>query len=293
MTVRGLSGKISLLFETKPCSKPLQFSIGTISPEFKMSREEFNKSISSATQIWEDGTNLDLFNLNTKPIETDLKINLVYDYRQRATDELQDIGIVINNDKESYNILKQKYDSLFVAYQKEKETIQTLLEIFNKDQKIYENQITFWNDRGGAPKDEYKKLEEMRISLNARSSVLNERQNDFNKIVDILNSIIMAMNSIADKLKLTVNDYNTIGATTGKEFNQGEYIEDVTGKYINMYQFNNAKQLIRALEHELGHSLGLDHVEDVKAIMYRFNNNDNTELTQSDIIALKTLCKIK
>ena len=44
--------------------------------------------------------------------------------------------------------------------------------------------------------------------------------------------------------------------------------------------------------HEFGHALGLEHLENSKAVMYRLNNGVNEKLTIDDILALKKRCNL-
>jgi len=44
------------------------------------------------------------------------------------------------------------------------------------------------------------------------------------------------------------------------------------------------------LAHEMGHALGLEHVADAQAIMYKINQGKRLSLTEDDIAALNAQC---
>jgi predicted Zn-dependent protease len=64
---------------------------------------------------------------------------------------------------------------------------------------------------------------------------------------------------------------NKINSSLEKEFAGGEYVKDNGSTLINIYQFENEDKLVRLLEHELGHAIGLDHLENPNDIMYKIN----------------------
>lgn len=262
------------------CQQPITYSIGSIDPRFGLTKEELISNISKAEKIWEAPINKQLFEYSTSADwRREIKINLIYDYRQKATDALKNIGITINSDQTTYNELKTKYDSFVASYNNQKAQLNEMIAAYNAEKTAYE--------KG-------KRNSNSQISdLNNQADTINQLEDSLNSLVDNINSLATSLNGLASQLNIQVNSYNTIGAGAGKEFNEGEYISDASGKTINIYQFNNTDQLVRVLAHELGHALGLGHLSNPKAIMYYLNEGVNEKLTADDLNALKTACRIK
>ncbi len=279
-----------LLNRLQPCQRPILYSIANLDPRFGLTKTELLNDIGLAEKIWESPINKQLFEYSPSG---DLKINFIYDYRQKATDALRKIGLVINDDQSTYNALKAKYDLLVASYNQEKAQLVTLTTTYNADKSAYEQAVNYWNGQGGAPKAEYNALEQKRIDLNNQVAVINQVESSLNASVDTINSAGIILNKLIATLNLQVSTYNTVGASTGKEFNEGEYVSDASGTAINIFQFNDTNQLVRVLAHELGHALGLGHLNNPKAIMYYLNEGMNEKLTADDLAALKKACGIR
>lgn len=280
----------NFLNRIQPCQRPITYSIERIDPQFGITKEELLNDIGRAEKIWESPINKPLFQYSPTG---DLKISLIYDYRQKATDALQKLGIVISNDKSAYDSLRAKYDAFIVSYDKEKERLATLVEAYNRDKNAFENDVNYWNSRGGAPKKEYDDLQQRRIDLNKQVAIINQAQDSLNSLGETINSTAIILNKLIAELNLQVNTYNTVGASTGKEFNEGEYVSSAGGTAINIYQFDSENKLLRVLAHEFGHALGLGHLDNPKAVMYYLNEGVNEKLTADDLGALKGVCGIK
>ncbi|MDO8511725.1 MAG: M57 family metalloprotease [bacterium] len=271
-----------------PCQKPITYSIANIDPRFGLTEAELLNIVKQSEEIWESPINKQLFEYSPMG---NLKINLIYDNRQGVIDSLRKIGTSISDDQSAYNIIKTKYDSLVVSYDKAKAQLEVLIATYNADKSAYESDVIYWNSRGGAPKAEHDALEQRRVALNNQVAKINQTEDSFNGIVENINSTRTELNKLAATLNIQVNTYNNVGSSNGKEFGEGEYVKDASGTAINIFQFDDKNQLEIVLAHELGHALGLAHVDNSKAIMfYLINKSIEKKLTKEDLAALVKVC---
>lgn len=274
-------------FFKSPCDSPLEYSVGRFDSRFGVSESDFKSSIVEAEAVWEDALGRDFFKY--KP-NADFKINLIYDERQLATMQKQKTESGLSAAENILDNLDRQFDLARRNYEKDKTLYESATALFETRKEQYEALVNEWNRRGGAPPDVYNDLQAQAKVLNLEATNLNQAAVSLNAEAEELNIVLEKRNQAARAYNQVARSYNQAYGS-GLEFNQAEY----NGGDINIYQFGNENDLLLALTHELGHALGMEHVEQAGSVMYYITGSDYAEevsLSEADLEELKRVCDI-
>lgn len=279
---------INILGINNICSKPITYKIGQFDERFNITKEDFIKSLQTAENVWEVKTNKDLFKYDQE--KGKVTINLIYDYRQEATNKLTSIDSQLKDGQTKYNSVKAEYDKLKNQYNIAISKYNINLSSFNKQSLAYQEKVKYWNARGGAPKSQYDLLQKEKSLLDQKYKALQLEQNNVNKLASSVNTLAIELNRLAFVLNLNVKTYNKVGEERGETFKEGLYTKDDSGEKIDVFEFSSNTKLVRVLAHEFGHSLGIDHLNDPNSIMYEQNQSNSLELSILDLEAVNLIC---
>lgn len=297
------------------CRAPaVSYGEGDISPFFGISPETFLKAIREAENIWEKGSGENLFNYSDGG---KMKVNLVFDERQEETETLKSLFGSISSQKERFEAVKAEYERLIAQlrpleevynaakakYELETRDLNATVEIYNIRKKEYENSVAYWNERGGAPEREYKRLskeyDDIRIlydQISAKKALLEKpletlekAADDYNFLAGKVNTIGGILNRLAADLNIDIYSYNKVQGERD-EFITGRYVQAGDSRFIDIYQFYDYDELVVIIAHEMGHALGLGHGEDPSSIMYPKIGKQSKKVSAEDINMLKELC---
>lgn len=273
-----------------PCTMPITYKLGAIDPRFGIATSTLEKDLSTASKLWNAAAGKTVIAEDEK--NGLVTVSLVYDARQEMTQRLRGLGITISDDRASYDSLKARYDAVYAQYSSKKAAFERDIAAFNTERANYQKQVAYWNARGGAPHTEYEQLQSEEQSLTSRSQKLQEEQSSLNASAQNVNDLALALNQLIAALNLDVQKYNTTGQENGTSFEEGLYERSLGVETITIFEYENNSLLVRVLAHELGHALGLDHVEDSNAIMYYLNQGEAIALTSADKTELKNVCRL-
>lgn len=248
-----------------PCDMPLTYRIGQIDPKYNISTDQFLTDLTEAENVWEGSTGKNLFEYDPSG---DIEINLVYDQRSFLSTQITDLDSKV---KEQQDSLDPKIED----YKKRAEEFRSKIQQLNAD-------IDYWNNKGGAPPDEYEKLKSRQKNLQEEAKSLQQEAVSLNQSADLYNSQV-------GQLHEAVDSFNTQLQYKPEE---GEYIYDNGVQTINIYFDNSKAELIHTLAHELGHARGAVHNNNQLSIMYPKTTKASIP-TQDDLDSLNKACEKK
>lgn len=272
-----------------PCKNPISYSIDNFDERFGLSKADFLLVIKQAEEIWEKPIGRDLF---VEKTNGNLKINLIYDYRQNVTEKLKVLDVAVDDSKSSYDVVNARYIALHKEYLNNKNIFNARVTALKIRQDAYSKQVAYWNNNRGAPKEEFDALQLEKQNIQNELQAVNKLQERLNAEIENINALVATLNRLVKDLNLDVARFNEVGASRGEEFEEALYKSSAEGQSIDIYQYDSKSKLVRVMAHEFGHALGLDHLENPKAIMYKLNEGTNESLTEDDLSALKAHCGI-
>ncbi|MCL5784686.1 MAG: matrixin family metalloprotease [Patescibacteria group bacterium] len=249
------------LFTFSYCDQPIHYRVDTVDPQFDLSRETFLSDIDQASGIWNTAEGKNLFVYDP---QGDLSINLTYDERQSLTNQVNQLEDKVQIDKQSLN-------PKFEEYQRLSAELKQKLDNLNKE-------VEDWNNKGGAPPDEYQRLVKEQQDLKVEADKLNAMARDLNISANNYNSQVDELNQTVDSLNNALEQRPEEGIFKGPE------------NRIEIYFNNNKPELVHTLAHELGHALGIKHVSNPAAIMYP-KTSQKLAISNDDLLELKEVCK--
>lgn len=267
------------------CNLPKTYSIGNIDERFGYSERDLLEKAKEAEQIWENGIGLDILEFDP---EDGLSINLIFDERQRRTNEIEVANITLENLEDQRQSVQERFESLNQAYEILSADYEKKVSDYEKQVTEFNQTVAYWNQRQGAPKETYELIKKEQRELELLKAELELDRVEVNNVVTLLNSTAQNDQQIVKK-------YNSIVESFERRYGGVTLFDraDFDTESINIYEFTDEDVLLLSLVHEFGHYIGLGHVEDTSAIMYYLMQDQNLEnpaLTDVDIQAFEKMC---
>lgn len=275
---------------TTPCSDPLTFRVGEIDERFSITREELIGLIEDVVEVWSEaaGTTVVMYDENG-----DIAVNLVYAEVQQLSDREKQHRDRLDHEEFSITVLENEYQRM----NRQHEADVARYEEDSRNLQLRIDQMNEWvvqkNNEGGFNEQDLDQYENRKQEIDRIKQELAQRESMLEQKADELNEKIGFLNSKIERKNKLVDDYNLMFSGVRK-FTQGAYEWTSDSRSINIFHFIDKDELRLVLAHEMGHALGLNHVQNARSVMYELMGSQarpGIELSDEDMNALRNICQ--
>ena len=280
-------------WRSTPCTQPLTWRIGEMDERFGLSKEELKRFTHAAGKLWSDATEggRPLFEYDP---DGDVAIHLIYDERQQMIEGEMGLAGQINEERQRYDRLHAEYLQLADHYEGALSDYQTLRKSYEEKLAVHNRRVDEWNAGEGGPQEMADELVNSARELEQMKQALQEHQGEVNQAGAAVQSHQFQLEEIFEKKDQLISQYNRQFAGEHR-LSQGEYVNREGEQRINIYHYLTLNHLLRVLAHEMGHALGLGHVESRESVMHPVADSrtgHEVRLSAEDLSAIQARCRM-
>ena len=268
-----------------PCETPLAYTIGDFDVRFNISKVEAKQAIAEAEAAWETITGRELFIYQDSAT---FPVNFIFDDRQERTITEEAERTALDRKEVTSAEIAAEYATLRAEYTALETTYKNKTAVYEKNLAAFNAKVEKNNQAGGAPPVVFAELQREEKTMQTEAGALQKLSNQLADIATSINNLSERGNQVIAQYNTGVHTYNHDFGQPN-EFTQGDY----QGDKINIYTFSSTLELKKVLVHELGHALGIGHVEGSSSMMYYLmaDQPDSLAVSTEDRQAFHSVCE--
>lgn len=273
---------------SNPCEEPLTYRFGDIDSRFNITEKELADIMQEVEALWSRALNQDLIDYHK---EGKVVIQLIYSEEQQRTQDERSFSRRIEAKGEEIKVKKREYQRFSDQYKEKKKDFKNIVSQYDQLIDSYNERAQKWNGQD-LSESQMTKLKEMEQEIKNLKSKVDRMRDNLESLRKQTNAKSKQLNKLARQQNEMIATYNKRFGNSTK-FDQGQYVKKGESESIKIFQFGNQSQLKTVLAHEVGHALGLSHVNNPESVMYHMMGKQNIfdlELTDEDIAAIKEEC---
>ncbi|WP_038034046.1 MULTISPECIES: matrixin family metalloprotease [unclassified Thioalkalivibrio] len=275
------------------CEVPITLHLEAVDPRFRLERDAVQAALDAAVSMWDGQTPETLFRQREGE---GMPVRLVFDERQAGAESRDRARAELDRLKRGIAEREERLDHRHSALAADAAGYQRRLEDLQARQREYGEAVAAWNaGRMAHSAGNRERLERQRRALDSARDDLEQRRRTLERRRDELNREIRELEGEIEGFNQRVAELNReIGATGA--FDMAVYEQQGARRSITVFKASDADELRLTLAHELGHALGIEHVDDPAAVMHAMLGEANAgrrDLSDADRRALAAACGVE
>ena len=281
-----------------PCAVPLAWRIAGIDDRFGLTPAAARAVVERAAESWARALGRPLF---LHDGAAGFPIRFVYDERQERTEaqrlrEEEHAGIDRRLEADAADLTQRRSD-----YQRLRDEYDRRLGDFERAAAAHGDTVRAWNDRGGAPaavlpalRAAQERLDRERQQLLTEGRGLAELGRSFEADAERYNDSLEGQRRRAAELERAFPLQRIESGLYREAVRSGADRVASVQREISIYRFRDLDELQLVVAHELGHALGLGHVEAAGAVMSAAHHSrggaTRSEIRADDVDLFRERC---
>ncbi|MDQ3288507.1 MAG: matrixin family metalloprotease [Pseudomonadota bacterium] len=253
-------------FAHVPCGIPIHITMGRVDPRFGFDEATVSRAMKEAAALWQDAAAADMFVWSDHPKA--MVVSMQFDERQHNVNQQRSLRGGIDRDRSQLQsrdtALKQWGERIEAA----RRAHDRLAEAFAQRARAHEADVASWNTGSPQARTAARRqdIERESAMIQSMGIELQRSQDELNRDIATYNRQAREQQQHADQFRGRVAQYNTLSSPQPIESGRYSYDRE-RGRRIEVFRAGDYNDLVWILAHELGHAIGLDHLNRTGAVM--------------------------